>query len=309
MSRPEPFAGIAFAVSALDRGGDARNDPAFIAAEEADPAGLTYVFGGDRAVLRPGDPPQPLFSPDAAAALGPIAARFYLGRAADGPRFASLIAAEDVDRLAAAGSHLAVDVRSLAGQALLADAHLGALGLTRSLAAWHGRHGFCPNCGAPTEVASGGWRRQCPHCGAEHYPRVDPVTIMLITDGARALLGRKPSFPAGRYSCLAGFVEPGETVEDAVRRETFEEAGVRVGAVTYLGAQPWPFPSSLMLGCRGEALGTAIRIDPTELEDARWFDPAELRAMLAGAHPDGFALPQPLAIAHHLIRRFMTEVG
>jgi NAD+ diphosphatase len=307
VNRPEPFAGIAYAAADLDRGGDARNDPAFIDAEAAAPGCLTYVLGGDRAVLVPGTPPRPLFSPDAAAALGPATARFYLGRAAGGPRFAAVLAPADAERLAEDKTLLAIDLRSIATQDLLPGADLGALGLARSLAAWHARHGFCPNCGAPTDVTSGGWRRLCPACGTEHYPRVDPVAIMLISDGDRALMGRGTRFPPGRYSCLAGFVEPGESVEDAVRREVFEEAGIRVGRVTYLGAQPWPFPSSLMLGCRGEALTSAITIDPVEIEEARWVDRAELRTMLAGTHPDGHMLPPPMAIAHHLIRAFLEE--
>jgi NAD+ diphosphatase len=301
---------LGYAAAAVDRGGDARNDAAFIAAAAADPAALTYVLGGDRAMLAPGEPTRALFTPVEAAALGEAAARLYLGRAAaGGPRFATVLPAADLERLAAAGTYLAVDLRSLATEGLLPAEDIGALGLAKSLAAWHARHGFCPNCGAATAIVSGGWRRLCPACGAEHYPRVDPVAIMLVSDGERALLGRQPRFAPGRYSCLAGFVEPGETIEAAVRREVLEEAGIRVGTVSYLASQPWPFPSSLMLACRGVALSCDIVIDPTELEEARWFDRAELALMLAGTHPDGLGAPPPMAIAHHLIRHFVEEAA
>ncbi|HVV91935.1 MAG TPA: NAD(+) diphosphatase [Hyphomicrobiales bacterium] len=305
---PEPFAAIAYGVNGLDRGGDRRNDPAFIAAEEADDSGLTYVMSADRAVLRAGDPPLALFAPAEAALLDPGAARLYLGRPAGGPpHYAAVIAAEAAERLAADPAFTVIDFRTLAAQQLVSDRDLGALGLAKSLASWHARHRFCSNCGTLTEVAGGGWRRQCPSCGTEHFPRVDPVVIMLIADGDRALLGRQPRFAKGSYSCLAGFLEPGETVENAVRREVMEEAGIAVGAVSYVGAQPWPFPSSLMLGCRGEALSREINFDPTELEEARWFDRETLRLMLARQHPDGLMCPPPLAIAHHLIRRFVDE--
>ena len=156
-------------------------------------------------------------------------------------------------------------------------------------------------------MVAGGWKRVCPACAAEHFPRVDPVAIMLVASGDDCLLGRQARFPEGVWSCLAGFIEPGETVEEAVRREVQEEAGVAVGAVRYLGAQPWPFPSSLMIGCRAEALAREIVVDRLELEDARWFPRAEARAMLDRTHPDGLTTPPPLAIAHHLIRAFVAE--
>ncbi len=175
----------------------------------------------------------------------------------------------------------------------------------RSLLDWHARNRFCAACGTPTAMRRGGQIRACPGCGAELYPRVDPVAIMLVVDDAdRALLGRGPRMPAGFVSALAGFVEPGESLEEAVRREVLEEAGVAVGAVRYLASQPWPFGSQLMLGCLGRAHGSAIRIDPHELEDAFWATRAEVAAALAGA--GRFSLPPPLAIARHLIEAWMA---
>jgi NAD+ diphosphatase len=181
---------------------------------------------------------------------------------------------------------------------------LGILAMAKSLLDWHRRHRFCANCGAPTAMAQAGFRRDCAACGAQHFPRTDPVVIMMIVRGEHCLLGRQARFVPGSYSCLAGFLEPGETIEDAVRRETFEESGIRVGAVSYGLSQPWPFPSSIMIGCVGEALTETIVMDREELEDARWFSRQEVRLMLSRHHPDGLMIPPPVAIAHHLIRNW-----
>ena len=151
-----------------------------------------------------------------------------------------------------------------------------------------------------------GWQRDCPACGAHHFPRTDPVVIMLITHGNSVLLGRSPGWPEGMYSCLAGFVEPGETIEAAVRREVFEESGVRVGAVNYVASQPWPFPASLMFGCQGIALGTELNIDRDEIEDARWVPREELADAFAGQHPD--ILPaRKGAIARFLLEHWLAD--
>ena len=175
----------------------------------------------------------------------------------------------------------------------------------RSLLGWHERHPFCAACGARTRSRNGGSSRACPSCGAEHFPRTDPVVIVVVARGGRALLGRSGRFPGNLFSALAGFMEPGESVEEAVRREVAEEAGIRVGAVRYVFSQPWPFPASLMLGCLAEGLSDEIAIDPEELEDARWFSRAELTGALAG-RSDALTIPQPLAIAHHLIRAWLA---
>jgi NAD+ diphosphatase len=179
----------------------------------------------------------------------------------------------------------------------------------RSLIDWHDRHRFCARCGAASVVASGGWVRHCPECKAHHFPRVDPVVIMLAVTGERCLLGRGHRRPGARFSCLAGFMEPGETPEEAVRREVFEESGIRVGRVKYLASQPWPFPSSLMMGFLGEALTEEITIDPEELAEVRWFARDEVRAMVERSRSDdpvpGLAtLPPPLAIGHQIARRW-----
>jgi len=153
-------------------------------------------------------------------------------------------------------------------------------------------------------MKGGGTSRTCPSCNIETFPRVDPVVIMLAIEGDRCLLGRQARFAPGMFSALAGFLEPGETIEEAVRREVMEESGVRVGRVAYHSSQPWPFPHSLMIGCHAEALSTEIDRDAEELEDCRWFDREEVRLMLAGTHPEGLNAPFPMAIAHHLIKAF-----
>ncbi|WP_298668798.1 NAD(+) diphosphatase [uncultured Sphingomonas sp.] len=170
----------------------------------------------------------------------------------------------------------------------------------RSVLDWHARHRFCASCGGPTRMFRAGWARRCDNCNSEHFPRVDPVVIMIAEHDGRALLGRQPSWPAGRYSALAGFVEPGESLEEAVRREIAEEAGVRVGEVRYVASQPWPFPSQLMIACVGIAEGDALTIDRNELETAGWFTRDEVRASLAGEDAP-FTAPPRYAIAHTLL--------
>jgi len=200
-----------------------------------------------------------------------------------------------------------IDVRALAPTLPVGEAAI--LAQARSLLDWHARHRFCAQCGSATRVESAGWVRRCPDCRASHFPRTDPVVIMLAVRGERALLGRNRRRPGARFSCLAGFVEPGETLEEAVRREVHEESGIRCGRVRYLAAQPWPFPSSLMIGFLAEALTEDITVDPEELAEARWFSRDEIRAMVVRAatgpdDPTQVSLPQPIAIAHHICRRW-----
>ena len=185
-----------------------------------------------------------------------------------------------------------------------ADAPLFAAAL--SLARWHSRHRFCATCGSESEVIRGGWSRKCPACSAEHYPRVDPVVIMLAEHDGRLLLGRQYHYPPNRYSALAGFVEVGETVEDAVARELKEEAGIDVADVSYVASQPWPFPSSLMLGCTSRALNDALTIDFAELEDARWFTRDDVAAAIEGREDAPFLPPPPHAIARTLLERWLA---
>ena len=185
------------------------------------------------------------------------------------------------------------------------DAPLFAAAL--SLSRWHGRHRFCASCGHSTDIVRGGWSRRCPACSAEHFPRVDPVVIMLAEHEDRLLLGRQPQYPAGRYSALAGFVEVGENLEAAVARELFEEAGIRVRGVRYVASQPWPFPSSLMFGCHAEAKSDALKIDHAELEDARWFTRAEVAGALSEAADAPFEPRPKAAIARTLLERWLAS--
>lgn len=184
------------------------------------------------------------------------------------------------------------------------DAELAAS--ARAVLHWHRSHRFCAACGAESQFAMGGWQRNCTACGAHHFPRTDPVVIMLITHGNAVLVGRSPGWPNGMYSLLAGFVEPGETLEAAVRREVFEEAGITVGEVGYLASQPWPFPASLMFGCSGIATSRDITIDPEEIEDARWVTREEMADVFTGQHPD--ILPaRKGAIAHFLLENWLAD--
>jgi NAD+ diphosphatase len=184
------------------------------------------------------------------------------------------------------------------------DAPLFACAL--SLANWHGRHGHCSVCGHPTDVVRGGWSRRCRNCGAEHFPRSDPVVIMLAEHDSRLLLGRQPHYPPGRYSALAGFVEPGETIEAAVARELQEEAGVAVADVRYVASQPWPFPSSLMIGCRARALDDRLTIDLTELDDARWFTRDDVQSAVFDDGKAPFLPPPRWAIARTLLEDWLA---
>lgn len=184
------------------------------------------------------------------------------------------------------------------------DAELAAT--AKAVMQWHISHRFCARCGAQSAMAMAGWQRNCASCGGHHFPRTDPVVIMLITHGNAVLVGRSPGWPEGMYSLLAGFVEPGETIEAAVRREVFEEAGVRVGAVSYLASQPWPFPASLMFGCAGEALTKDLTIDPNEIEDAMWVSREDMAEAFAGNHAK--ILPaRKGAIAHFLLEAWLSD--
>ena len=192
---------------------------------------------------------------------------------------------------------------------VLSPAELALYGGARSLVDWHARHRFCARCGAPTQPSKGGWQRDCGACQAQHFPRTDPVTIMLVEHDDRLLMGRQPRFPPRIFSALAGFVEPGESIEEAVAREVFEEAGVRIRDVSYIASQPWPFPSQLMIGCHAFADDPALAIDTTEIEEARWFSRAELETARA-AGPEGtpeLIFPRSFAIAHHLVTWWLDK--
>ena len=195
-----------------------------------------------------------------------------------------------------------------AAMAALSPSDLALYGAARSIVDWHARHRFCANCGHATTLAKGGWQRDCPNCGAQHFPRTDPVAITLVehTDG-RLMLGRGLGWPEGRFSALAGFVEPGESVEEAVAREVFEESGVSVRDVSYVASQPWPFPSQLMIGCHAMADDDAITMDATEMAEIAWFTRAEVEAVFAGEPGARFLKPLDQAIATHLIHWWLTR--
>ncbi len=239
------------------------------------------------------------FLPASHALAGRLDSALFLGRGAGGALFVQDLSAWVPDDPTAqqAGffdtsvqahpdlpaTQMFCELRAVMADLTPRDAELAAT--ARALLEWHRSHGFCASCGAASTMTHAGWQRQCPSCSALHFPRTDPVVIMLITRGNRLLLGRGPTWPEGMYSLLAGFIEPGETIEAAVRREVFEETAIVVGAVTYLASQPWPFPASLMIGCRGEAVSEAITINPEELQDALWISREDLVAAFAGTHP------------------------
>jgi NAD+ diphosphatase len=305
---PKPRLG--YTASLIERAAELRTDAAALAALESDAGARTYVVGGELVVLKTAaDGPlhDPLFTLGEARALGPTAEVTFLGLIDNTARYAVSLDPATAEALKARGDFVVTDLRSIAVRGLIAPDHLPPLAEGKALLVWHARHRFCSNCGSPTNVVEAGWRRDCPTCRAQHFPRTDPVVIMLPVTGDHCLLGRSPRFQAQMWSCLAGFVEPGEAIEDAVRRETREEAGIICGRVTYFASQPWPFPTSLMIGCHAHALSRDIIVDRNELEDARWFDREEVAAMLLQRHPGGLTTPPGIAIAYHIIRAWVEE--
>lgn len=245
-----------------------------------------------------------------AGSLSKDATRIFLGEDKNGaPVFAlGLPKSFNLEASPIAGLGEFSDMRSAIG--VLGKIGANAAATARSMLSWHERHQYCSNCGHPSDIHEAGWKRVCPSCNAEHFPRTDPVAIMLAVRGEKCLLGRGPGWPPGFYSCLAGFVEPGETAEMAAAREVFEEAGVhtRVESAQYLFAQPWPFPSSLMIGIIIEAETEEITIDPKELQDARWVTREECRAILEGQHDEIFC-PPPFAVAHHIMKAWAFDTA
>jgi len=303
---PKPRLG--YTASQLARAAEHRPDGAAIAALAAHSGARLYAMGGEMIVLKKSaSPSEALFTAGEARALGPALETVFLGLLDGVPRFAIGLPAQTVEGLKERNDLLITDLRSIAVQGLTDAEHLPPIAEAKAVLGWHARHRFCANCGAPTQAVDAGWRRDCPSCSTQHFPRTDPVVIMLAVDGDKCLLGRSPRFAPTMWSCLAGFVEPGESIEDAVRRETLEEAGIACGRITYFASQPWPFPSSLMIGCHAEAVTRDIVVDRTELEDARWFSKDEVAAMLLRRHPEGLTTPPPVAIAHHIVRAWVEE--
>ncbi len=198
-----------------------------------------------------------------------------------------------------------VDLRTAAMQLDARDAAI--LAQAKSMIDWHQRHRFCAVCGTETSREDAGYRRQCPKCNAEHFPRTDPVVISLVVKDDQCLMGRGPQWPKGMFSALAGFLEPGETIEEAVQREVMEETTVKVGAVKYIQSQPWPFPSSLMIGCIAEAESMEVEVDGVEIAEARWFSRDAIRAAFKGKGDGSFMIPPPVAIAHQLLRAWVFQ--
>lgn len=283
------------------------HDPQALEKALAEDGHLSILYADDKAILRAGPPPHALMSKQEFRMPAGHLEQVLLGEYHGIPVIATLLPKEMAAAFSEDASFCIRDLRSIATDMLLPESEIGLLAAAKSLLTWHDRHRFCSNCGHATTLVAAGFRRDCPACKAQHFPRTDPVAIMLVTCGDRCLLGRSPHFAPGRFSCLAGFIEPGETAEAAVRRETYEETGVHVGEVRYLQSQPWPFPSNLMIGMHGIAESEDIVIDEKEIEEARWFTKAEVRQMFDERHPEGLSLPPPIAIAHHLLRHFLEN--
>ncbi len=287
---------IAFAGSRIDRADHLRNDPEAVTRLMDRNARLLLLDGL-----------EPRLDADAALVWGTLAEvdddaeLVFLGLTEQG--HARFVAAPP----ASAASVAPPNPRLWQVMSGMAVGDLAAYGTARSLAGWHARHRFCAVCGQPTRLAKAGWQRNCSSeaCRAEHFPRTDPVVIMLVEHDGQLLLGRQPRFPPKRFSALAGFIEPGETLEEAVAREVFEEVGVRVNAVSYVASQPWPFPSSLMIGCHAVAATTELTIDGNELDDARWFTRHQVAEAMAaeerGEIGAAFGAPPRYAVAWHLL--------
>jgi len=307
-SRLGPKPHLGYTDSRIERAAELRANGDAIAEFARDPNARAYVIGGEMIFARKGKPlSEPSFSIAEAQALGPAAESIFLGLIDGSPRFGHGLPPATTETLKSRNDLLVTDLRSIAVQGLVAADHLPPIAEAKAVLHWHARHRFCPNCGAATRSVCGGWRRDCPQCKAQHFPRTDPVVIMLASDGENCLLGRSPRFVPTMWSCLAGYVEPGESIEDAVRRETREEAGITCGRVAYFASQPWPFPTSLMIGCHAEALNRDIVVDREELEGARWFSRGEIETMLMREHHQGLTTPPPVAIAHHIIRSWLED--
>ena len=301
-----PLGQPAFVTNVLDRAAHLRGNDEKLLGFESNPSSRAYVVHRDALVVKKdGQSSRALLSIDEALKLGANPGTIFLGLRDRAAIFGMGISQPAAEKLLGRDDVAVTELRGMAMQGVVPPDELSAIAMAKSMVNWHQRHGFCANCGTRTAMKEGGWKRECPSCKAEHFPRTDPVVIMLVTSGDKGLLGRAPRFLPGMYSCLAGFVEAAETIEDAVRREVFEESGIRCTDVSYYMTQPWPYPSSLMIGCAARALNEDIVIDRVELEDARWFDREEARLMITRKHPDGLAGPHPFAIAHHLLGRWV----
>lgn len=302
---PEPSSLVGFAQNRLVRDAENRTEETLKEAL-ANPHTRYYLFARGRVILHKGETPQVLFSLEELAPFDPQPEKaILLGEAGGAPRVA-MPCRQDTEMLEEPWT--SYDLRSLLYSGSVGDEDAGAIGQAASMLYWHTTNRHCGKCGNQSVMQIGGFRRECPSCGHKTFPRTDPVVIMLPIQVERCVMGRSPHFPANWFSTLAGFVEPGETIEDAVRRETLEEAGVSVGRVKYHASQPWPFPQSLMIGLYGEVTSNEISFDGNELEDCRWFTRDEVRLMIREEHPEGFVCPPNRAISSALIR-FWAQDG
>lgn len=235
----------------------------------------------------------------------PLGTQVFLGLEDGAPRYAAKLDGEPEDFDGLFPDAKFRDARALGMKAGFAHPELGIVAQAKSMLSWHDSHRFCAKCGAESALVKAGYERLCPACNASHFPRTDPVVIMLACHGDEALVGRGPQLPPGYFSALAGFMEPGETIEAAVARELMEEAGVEATSVQIIANQPWPWPSSLMIGCTAEVKDKKLTLDETEIDDARWITRAQATAALAGESTD-FMVPPPIAIAHDLIKYWAT---
>ena len=302
---------IAFCGNPLDRAGEKRGAADWLSAQrQHERTRVLPLWKLQPLILGPESDASGLGLIDGALASGlgaPDAVEVFLGLDGETAYFARDISslAEPLSAALASLGHFR-DARSAA--AFLPPGEVAILGQAKALIDWHNRNGFCARCGSATAMADAGYRRVCSSCKCEHFPRTDPAVIMLVTEGDQCLLARNKRFAGGHYSTLAGFIEPGESIEEAVRREVFEEVGIEVGDVAYFASQPWPFPASLMIGCFGSAKTREIAVDGEEIVVAHWFDRETVKKLLAGKS-DEIGLPRRDAIAHHLIRAWAEKDG
>ncbi len=311
----EPAATVTFSGSDLDRAAHLRRDASGLAELAGRPAarsillwrGKPLIDSARRLVMLPMDHPL----------LG--GAQIFLGLVDGQPLFVSALTGwAPTEEPATVGAMFDpseqrhpdlpdkafAELRNLMTQLTPREAEIAAT--ARALFVWHESHRFCARCGHASDMTMGGWQRSCPSCDTQHFPRTDPVVIMLVTHGNDVLIGRSPGWPEGMYSLLAGFIEPGETVEAAVAREVFEETGVHVGQVSFIASQPWPFPASLMIGCRCAATSRDITLDPAELEHALWMSREDMAQVFAGTHPQ-VRPSRPGAIAHFILSNWLAD--
>ncbi|MEP2030728.1 MAG: NAD(+) diphosphatase [Paracoccaceae bacterium] len=313
---------VTFGGSGLDRAAELRGDTAAVEAIESHPEtravlywrGKPLISGSDRdalarlplnhPVLADASPERLLLGREDGKAIFAIDLAEWNPDDIDEAKLGAFFDPSEQNHPALPSDHSFSELRGVMTHLSDRDAELAATG--KAILAWHASHGYCARCGARTDMAQAGWQRDCPDCDGSHFPRTDPVVIMLITRGNSVLMGRSPGWPDGMYSLLAGFVEPGETLEAAVRREVMEEAGIKVGPVSYLASQPWPFPASLMIGCTGIAESDEITIDPAEIEEAMWVSREEMMEAFSGDHHK-LKPARNGSIAHFVLRNWLAD--